>query len=138
MSGDESLHHSAAGQTQQQIFETHVRHLKNDAYDAIHKYQIPINDLVIFCVDEESYWFDLFSPGMKGPKPQTRSSVSEVFIFHGATYISQLAKKLNAMKPKLGNALHVRYHDPAFVKCVVLDDEGVSLFHIEPTPLLLN
>lgn len=138
MHDNESAHSMVAGDTQQKIFDTYASVLKNAAHEAIHKYGISIPELVIFCVDEESSWFDLFSPGMKDSKPQTRLGSDEVFVFHGAVYISQFAKMLNSVRSGLGETLKISHPDQGLVKCVVLDEGGVSLFHIQPIPRLLN
>ena len=138
MSENQSAHSMAAGDTQQQIFDANVVELRNDAHEAIHSHGIPISELIVFCVDEESTWFDIFAPYLGDLSQQKRLQADEIFVFHGVSYISQLARKLNHKSPKLGDLLKVRYHDPGLVKCVVLDDEGISVFHIQPIPRLLN
>lgn len=115
------------------LFHGNKRRLEELAYRAIHKKKLLPEDFVIVCINANDLsWADLVEHLMPGHDWQQYRDRKEKPVARGIVYAS-ICDYLKKAVPGIADAL-VGALPEGYVRAVVLDDGGASVYNIQPAP----
>lgn len=115
------------------IFETSGQIFAECAFQTIQTDNVPIEEVLVFCVDVRSSWARLFTENPEDLEMERDLTGQEIPLYYGTALRSPFAEVMRDIHPLLASMVATLHHDQSLAKCLILDDHGVTVHHIQPS-----
>ncbi len=105
------------------------------AYQTINIDGLSVSDILVFGVDMRSSWARIFPDPPEDFFSESELSGQDMPIFCGTISKEYFAGVVSGISQTLLGMVSSPNRDPALVKCMIFDDGGVTLHHVEPAPM---